>query len=300
MPVASMTQVSNPCPGHKITKYLIFGAASFDSRAMTTVAITNRKGGVGKSSLTTNLAAALALEGKRVLVIDMDSQASSTAVFLDELPQGAFSTAHVLIGQAALEDIIVPSTREGVFIAPASRELTAAQLTIVARTGRETILRRAMRSLQGYDLILIDTAPEQQLATVNSLVAATHVLMPFTPDPKALEGLRTTSEAVAEIAAADLGQATVLGCVQIAHDRRLAVTEQAREQVRKAYGEGLLETRIRANSSFIVCPAWHRDIFAIERGERAPRRGSDDYRALAIEIAGRLGWKEISDAQVAV
>jgi len=295
-----MTQVSNPCPGHKITKYLIFGAASFDSRGMTTVAITNRKGGVGKSSLTTNLAAALALEGKRVLVIDMDSQASSTAVFLDELPQGALSTAHVLIGQAALEDIIVPSTREGVFIAPASRELTAAQLTIVARTGRETILRRAMRSLQGYDLILIDTAPEQQLATVNSLVAASHVLMPFTPDPKALEGLRTTSEAVAEIAAADLGQATVLGCVQIAHDRRLAVTEQAREQVRKAYGEGLLETRIRANSSFIVCPAWHRDIFAIERGERAPRRGSEDYRALAIEIAGRLGWKEMSDAQVAV
>jgi chromosome partitioning protein len=267
---------------------------------MTTVAITNRKGGVGKSSLTTNLAAALALEGKRVLVIDMDSQASSTAVFLTELPQGALSTAHVLIGQAALEDIIVPSTREGVFIAPASRELTAAQLTIVARTGRETILRRAMRSIQGYDLILIDTAPEQQLATVNSLVAATHVLMPFTPDPKALEGLRTTSEAVAEIAAADLGQATVLGCVQIAHDRRLGITEQAREQVRKAYGEGLLETRIRANSSFIVCPAWHRDIFAIERSERAPRRGSDDYRALAIEIAGRLGWKEMSDAQVAV
>jgi chromosome partitioning protein len=295
-----MTQVSNPCPGHKITKYLIFGAASFDSRGMTTVAITNRKGGVGKSSLTTNLAAALALEGKRVLVIDMDSQASSTAVLLTELPQGALSTAHVLIGQAALEDIIVPSTREGVFIAPASRELTAAQLTIVARTGRETILRRAMRSLQGFDLILIDTAPEQQLATVNSLVAATHVLMPFTPDPKALEGLRTTSEAVAEIAAADLGQATVLGCVQIAHDRRLAVTEQAREQVRAAYGEGLLETRIRANSSFIVCPAWHRDIFAIERGERAPRRGSEDYRALAIEVAGRLGWKEMSDAQVAV
>src|SRR4051812_9045422 len=112
-----MTQVSNPCPGHKITKYLIFGAASFDSRGMTTVAITNRKGGVGKSSLTPNLAAALALEGKRVLVIDMDSQASSTAVLLTELPQGALSTAHVLIGQAALEDIIVPSTREGVFIA---------------------------------------------------------------------------------------------------------------------------------------------------------------------------------------
>ncbi|HET8934208.1 MAG TPA: AAA family ATPase, partial [Polyangiales bacterium] len=81
---------------------------------MQTVAVTNRKGGVGKSSLTTNLAAALALEGKRVLVLDMDSQASATAVFLDELPPGAACTAHVLVGQAELEDIIRPATREGV------------------------------------------------------------------------------------------------------------------------------------------------------------------------------------------
>jgi len=267
---------------------------------MRTVAVTNRKGGVGKSSLTTNLAAALALEGKRVLVIDMDSQASATAVFLDELPASAPSTAHVLIGQAALADIIRPSTREGVFIAPASRDLTAAQLSIVARTGRETILRRALRAIDGYDLVLIDTAPEQQLATVNSLVAAQYVLMPFTPDPKALEGLQTTSEAVAEIRAAELGDASIIGCVQVAHDRRLSVTDQARQQVKAAYGDALLETRIRANSSFIVCPAWHRDIFEIERSERPPRRGSDDYRALASELGERLGFvKEESHAQVA-
>jgi chromosome partitioning protein len=268
---------------------------------MKTVAVTNRKGGVGKSSLTTNLAAALALEGKRVLVIDMDSQASSTAVFLDELAASTPTTAHILIGQAVLTDIIRPATRDGVFIAPASRDLTAAQLSIVARTGRETILRRALRSIDGqYDLVLIDTAPEQQLATVNSLVAAQHVLMPFTPDPKALEGLQTTSEALAEIRAAELSDVAVLGCVQIAHDRRLSVTDQARDQVKAAYGDALLETRIRSNSSFIVCPAWHRDIFDIERGERAPRRGSEDYRALACEIGQRLGWmKEASHAQIA-
>ena len=148
--------------------------------------------------------------------------------------------------------------------------------------------------------MLIDTAPEQQLATVNSLVAATHVLMPFTPDPKALEGLQTTCDAVAEIRAAELCEATVLGCVQIAHDKRLSVTEQARDQVRAAYGDALFETRIRANSSFIVCPAWHRDIFEIERSERAPRRGSDDYRAVAVEFSQRLGFsKEREHAQVA-
>jgi chromosome partitioning protein len=266
---------------------------------MITVAIANRKGGVGKSSVATNLAAALALDGKRVLLVDMDSQASATAVLLDTLADGAATTAHVLVGQSQLADIIVPSTREGLFLAPASKDLTAAQLGIVSKTGRETILRRALRGVSGYDIAIIDTAPEQQLATVNSLVAATHVLMPFTPDPKALEGLRTTSEAVAEIASAELGEVQVLGCVQVAHDKRLGVTEQARTQVQAAYGDALFATRIRANSSFIVCPAWHRDIFAIEQAERAPRRGSEDYRALATEVAARLGWKEQANAQAA-
>ena len=168
-------------------------------------------------------------------------------------------------------------------------DLTQAQFALVGKTGRDTILRRALRGLAGYDVVLIDTAPEQQLATVNSLVAASHVLMPFTPDPKALEGLQTTSEAVNDIVEAELGRVEVLGCVQVAYDRRLAVTEQSRAQVKAAYGELLFDTPIRSNSHFIVCPAWHRDIFAIERNERSHRRGSDDYRALAVEVAARLG-----------
>jgi chromosome partitioning protein len=266
---------------------------------MIVLAIANRKGGVGKSSVTANLAAALALEGKRVLVIDMDSQASATAVLLAELPENANTTAHVLVGTANLEDIILPSTREGVSIAPASRDLTAAQLGIVARTGRESILKRALRKVEGFDIAIIDTAPEQQLATVNSLVASTHVIMPFTPDPKALEGLRTTSEAIAEIVAAELASVETLGCLQVACDRRLAVTAQARDQVKAAYGEQLFATAIRANSSFIVCPAWHRDIFAIERAEKSPRRGSDDYKDLAAEVSRRLGWKEADRAEAA-
>jgi chromosome partitioning protein len=267
---------------------------------MHTIAIANRKGGVGKSSVATNLAAALSLEGLRVLLIDMDSQASATAVLAEDLDADALTTTHVLMGQASLEEVIRPATREGVFIAPAARDLTQAQLSIAGRTGRETILRRALRAVSGFDLVIIDTAPEQQLATINSMVAASHVLMPFTPDPKALEGLQTTTEAVDEILAAELSSVTVLGCVQVGFDRRLAVTEQSREQVRDAYGELLFDTFIRANSGFIVCPAWHRDIFAIERADRSSRRrGSEDYRALADEVARRLGVSVASRAVAA-
>jgi len=265
---------------------------------MQTIAVANRKGGVGKSSVTTHLAAALGIRGLSVLVIDMDSQASASAMLLEDLGEDAPTTTQLLLGEARLADIIRPSTREHVMVAPACGALTRAQFAIAGRTGRETILRRAMRELSGIDVVVIDTAPELQLATLNALVASSHVLMPFTPDPKALEGLQTTSEAVAEIVAAELAHPEILGCVQVAYDRRLAVTEQSREQVAAAYGPLLLETRIRANSGFIVCPAWHRDIFAMERQERQRGRGSEDFLALADEVAGRLGLRA-SDAHAA-
>ena len=258
---------------------------------MHVITVANRKGGVGKSSVTTHLAAALGIRGARVLVVDMDSQASTTAMLLERSDDDAPTTTQVLLGEARLADIIQPSCSAGVAIAPACGGLTRAQFAIATRTGRETILRRALRDVAGYDVVLVDTAPELQLATLNALVAATRVLLPFTPDPKALEGLRTTCEAVAEIVAAELAYPRLLGCVQVACDRRLAVTEQAREQVRAAYGEALLETRIRANSSFIVCPAWHRDIFAMERQDKQRGRGSRDYLALADEIAERLALR---------
>lgn len=257
------------------------------------ITVANRKGGVGKSSVTTHLAAALGIRGARVLVIDMDSQASSTAMLLDELADGAPTTTQVLLGQARLESIIQSSTRDGVDIAPACAELTRAQFAIAGKTGRETILRRALRDL-AYDVVLIDTAPELQLATLNALVAATHVLMPFTPDPKALEGLHTTAEAVTEIDAAELASPQLLGCVQVAYDRRLAVTDESRQQVKEAYGDLLFETCIRSNSSFIVCPAWHRDIFAMERKERQRTRGSHDYLALAAEVIDRIGLTNVA------
>jgi chromosome partitioning protein len=271
---------------------------------MHTITVANRKGGVGKSSVATHLAAALAIRGQRVLVIDMDSQASTTAMLLESLDDDAPTTTQLLLGQARLTGIVQPSTREGIDVAPACGELTRAQFAIAGKTGRETILRRALREVD-YDVVLIDTAPELQLATLNALVAATHVLMPFTPDPKALEGLRTTSEAVAEIVASELATPSILGCVQVAYDRRLAVTDQSREQVSAAYGELLFDTRVRANSSFIVCPAWHRDIFAMEKQDHQRTRGSQDFLSLADEVIQRIGLvahttASAGDSQIAV
>jgi len=96
-----------------------------------------------------------------VLLIDMDSQGSASATVLAEVSKDEPSMAHVLGGRATLTDVIRPSLIEGVWVAPATEELTHAQLTIVSKTGRESILRRALRSVRGYDVAIIDTAPER-------------------------------------------------------------------------------------------------------------------------------------------
>tara|TARA_R110002073_G_C9439667_1_gene577298 strand:- start:874 stop:1692 length:819 start_codon:yes stop_codon:yes gene_type:complete len=256
-----------------------------------TIAVCNRKGGVGKTTVAVNLASAFAQRGHRVLVIDMDSQASATDVLLEPSTE-RLSTAHVLAGVAKLSEVLVESTRPGVWVAPASSELTHAQLAIVSKPGRETILRRALREVDGFDVILIDAAPEQQLGTVNALVASTHVLMPWTPDPVALKGMGTTWEAIAEINEAELSDVQLLGCVQIAFDKRLKITHEAREQVASAYGALLCDTVIRTNTNFFVCPAWHQDIFAIEKKERGVSKGSEDFLALSEELALRLNLKK--------
>lgn len=256
---------------------------------MQVIAVANRKGGVGKSTVSANLAAALAQKGQRILVIDMDSQGSATGTLLETVPENA-SMGHVMIGQATLVDIIVPSTVKNVWVAPATEQLTHAQLAIVNKPGRETILRRALRTIPAdqFDLIVIDTAPERQLNTVNALVAATHVLMPFTGDAKALEGLNTTAQAIADITEAELAAPQILGCIQVAHDTRLAISRDAREIVAENWGDLMLKTALRVNSSFVLCPAVHRSIFEIEQSARTPRRGTEDVLAMAEEVQRRL------------
>ena len=253
------------------------------------IAVANRKGGQGKTTVIGNLAAACAEEGLRVLLLDMDSQANATRAFAPGSLQGRGTTAHVMAGQAGLADIVIPSNRERVVLAPGHQELTGALMSIVGKIGRELILKRELATVTGFDVAIIDTPPEQQLGLVNSLVAASHILLPFTPDPNALEGMQTTVDAASEIRAAGIASPTVLGCVQIAYDKRLAVTKDAREAVAERFGDLLFDCVIRTNSNFLPCPAWRMDIFRYEAKHGRQTRGSEDFRHFARAALARLG-----------
>ena len=272
---------------------------------MNVVAVANRKGGVAKTTTSVHLAAAFARRGFRVLVVDLDAQATATLV-LSTAEQLASSDddelgvdiANVLAGECALSAIVRRSTTPGVLLAPSSSALSGTVSAMQGRAGRETSLRRALRqvnskdwpnSLGQVDFVVVDTPPESHLGTANALVAADFVLVPFTPDPAALHGLVFVQSMLQDIEDSELGAAELIGCLQVDVDARLHATTQARDQIRELVGRGLFKASVRSNAKFISCAGWHKDVFQLERQQGGgERRGTADYLAVAGELLRRI------------
>lgn len=254
---------------------------------MHVIAIANQKGGVGKTTTVVNLAAGLAAAGKRVLVVDMDAQGHSTLALLAGAPQR--SMAHVLVGQCALADIVAESTTPGVWIAPGDYELAGADLWLVTRTARENVLKRALDALAPqFDIALIDTSPALGMLTVNSLVAARHVLVPVSPEFYSLAGLQQLLRTIGDLRSGIGCPTDVLGFLLTVYDKRNGITAQVSSQLLSAFGPQVFDTRIRFNANLKEHVAHKQNIFQFEGALRKPRKGADDYAALAAEVLARL------------
>jgi chromosome partitioning protein len=269
---------------------------------MHTIAIANQKGGVGKTTTVINLAGALGRRDFRVLIVDMDPQHNATVGTIGRRTIDQPSTAHVLTDRAQLADIILSTGIPNVWIAPGSKALSAADLEIAGKLGREKLLSRALRSLPGdsFDFVFFDTSPYLGLLTVNSLLAARHVLIPLSAEFYPFNGLSDLLGTVDELKSAMEAQIAILGFLVTSLDLRIASGLEIVDALVKRFDDQVFSTKIRTNSNLKAIPAHRQDIFQYETdAQRKPWKGVEDFTSLGDEVLRRLGIAPVSTTAAA-
>ena len=246
------------------------------------IAIANQKGGSGKTTTTRSLGAALAERGRRVLLVDLDPQASLSEGCRIALETLEKTTYHVLLGSAKIPDVAI-TIEERLDLAPANIHLSAAELQLVNMNRREDKLRNALRAVKAqYDYILIDCPPSFGLLTVNALSAADSVLIPMTCDYYTMLGVRLLLDTVREIQDEVNPDLKVEGILPTRFDVRTLHSKETLQTTREGLGAQyrVFDTLIRESVRFKEAPITGESILTYAQGSE----GAKAYRSLAEEI----------------
>ena len=245
------------------------------------IAITNQKGGVGKTTTSVNLAASLGVLEKKVLLIDADPQANASSGLGIEVENVEFGTYQVLEHTISAKDAIVTTNSPNVDIIPAHIDLVAIEIELVDKQEREYMLKKTLEKIKNdYDFIIIDCAPSLGLITLNSLVAADSVIIPIQCEYFALEGLGkllNTIKSVQKIHNPDLD---IEGLLLTMFDSRLRLSNQVVDEVRKHFSSMVFNTIIRRNTRLGEAPSYGESIIAYD----ATSKGAVNYLNLAQEL----------------
>jgi len=247
------------------------------------IAIANQKGGVGKTTTAVNLGAALAELGFRTLVVDLDPQGNATTGLGIDPSSLEHTTYDVLIHGLPMEDCVEPTEVRNLFVAPASRDLSGAEVELVSMMSRETRLKRAIDGvLDDYDYVLVDCPPSLGLLTVNGLSAVREVIVPIQCEYYALEGLALLTNNVELVRAHLNPELEITGLVLVMYDGRTKLAEQVKDEVRGHFGSKVFRNTIPRNVRLSEAPSFGQPITVFDSSSR----GAVAYRELAREVSG--------------
>lgn len=243
------------------------------------IAITNQKGGSGKTTTAVNLAAALAELGRRVLLVDMDPQASASSWY--GIKDGGRGLLEALSGQTKLTELVQPTALPAVQIIPSSQWLNGAERALAAEVGAENVLRRRLVDLPPqWDYLLFDCPPALGILTVNALTAVTEILVTVEAHVMALNGLAKliqTVELIRERLNPDVALCGILACRV---DSRTRHAQEVVEELRRRFGCLVYQAAIRENIRLAECPSFGQPITQYD----PKSHGAEDYRLLAEEV----------------
>lgn len=252
---------------------------------MKKICIFNQKGGVGKTTTNINLCAYLAMEGYRVLTIDIDPQGNTTSGFGIDKRSLEYSMYDVLTAHVSLKDVIIKSELiTNLYIAPSTMELAGAEVEIIGVKDRETILLREIESIQDkYDFIFIDCPPSLGVLTINALTAVDSVLIPIQCEFYALEGVGQLINTVQLVKKSLNKSLDIEGVVMTMYDYRTNLSNEVYEEAKRFFNEKVYKTTIARNIRLAEAPSFGLPIMLYD--EKC--KGADAYRRFAKEFLSK-------------
>lgn len=245
------------------------------------IAIANQKGGVGKTTTAVNLAAALAILEKKILLIDADPQANATSAVGIDVKKQKLGTYQLLEHTATADEVILPTDTENLDLIPSHIDLVGTEIELVDKKNREFMLKKALENAhKKYDYVIIDCAPSLGLITLNALTAAHSLVIPIQCEYFALEGLGKLLNTIKSVQKIHNKNLDIEGLLLTMFDSRLRLSNQVVEEVQKHFGKMVFKTIIQRNIRLSEAPSFGENIIDYD----ATSRGAKNYLSLANEI----------------